>query len=259
VRKRAELAGAGALAALALLSGAVPAGATTARQGVDVSRLEKRIDWPRVAGAGVDFAFVEASRGSGADCTVHRQRCGADPWYARNYREARAAGISVGPYERAFTGGSGAAGVRADALTEANLFCDRVGSLRKGDLLPVLDVEPPFGGLSGAPLRLWLRTWLARTGSRLGAQPMIYTSATGWAPTGDSREFARAGNRLWIANWGVASPAVPAGNWAGQGWSAWQYTNNRRVPGIAGLPDADVVHGSLGPITVLRPLARPER
>ena len=52
--------------------------------GIDVSRFQGAIDWPSVAGAGVRFAFVQASRGSGVDCTVKPAQCGADPYFATN-------------------------------------------------------------------------------------------------------------------------------------------------------------------------------
>ncbi len=51
--------------------------------------------------------------------------------------------------------------------------------------------------------------------------------------------FARRGYRLWVANFGVRSPSVPAGNWHGKGWSIWQFANNGRVRGIHGNVDKD--------------------
>lgn len=220
--------------------------------GIDVSRLERRIGWSGVADSGVEFAIVQASRGSGDDCAVRPKRCGADPFYLRNYTRARAAGIRVGPYHRAFTGGDGSRAVERDALEEARVFLGRVEALRAGDLLPALDVEPPFGGLSAGELRLWVRTWLARVRSELGTRAMVYTSAAAWKALGDTLEFARKGNRLWVAHWEVARPAVPARNWAGRGWSVWQFTNNRRIKGIEGLPDANRLRGGFAEVSVGR-------
>jgi GH25 family lysozyme M1 (1,4-beta-N-acetylmuramidase) len=218
--------------------------------GVDVSRLEGKINWRRAAASGIGFAIVEASRGSGSDCTVKPKRCGADPFYAANYAQARDAGIRVGPYHRAFVNGATRRGAIADAKAEADLFAARVGKLNRGDLLPALDVEPPYDGVSASRLRLWVQTWLDRVEGRLGVKPMIYTSASGWQGTGDTTRFARAGHRLWVAHWGVHSPSVPAGDWAGHGWAVWQFTNDRRVPGIKGLPDADRLGVPLAQISV---------
>jgi GH25 family lysozyme M1 (1,4-beta-N-acetylmuramidase) len=218
--------------------------------GVDVSRLEGRIDWRRAADSGIDFAIVEASRGSGNDCTVRPKRCGGDPFYAANYARARAAGIRVGAYHRAFVNGATRRQVVADAEAEADLFAARVGQLNRGDLLPSLDVEPPYDGVSASGLRLWVQTWLDQVGGRLGVKPMIYTSASGWQGTGDTNRFARAGHPLWVAHWGVHSPSLPAGDWGGRGWAVWQFTNDRRVPGIKGLPDADRLGVPLAQISV---------
>ena len=172
--------------------------------GIDVSRFQEEIDWERVPTDRVRFAFVQASRGSGDDCTVRPRRCGTDGWYEFNYRNARAAGIPVGAYHRAFVNGDSLYEAKQDAREEAAVFLRRVGHLRRGDLLPVLDLEPPFDGLTPRQLRGWTRVWLRRVRRRLGVRPMIYTSQYGWRPTGNTRLFARAGHRLWVANWEVS-------------------------------------------------------
>ena len=73
----------------------------------------------------------------------------------------------------------------------------------------------------------WILTWLARVTERLGVRPMVYTSPSGWATrTGDTTAVAEAGYTvLWVAHWGVAEPRLPADDWAGHGWTFWQYTS----------------------------------
>lgn len=224
-----------ALCAAALCTAAAPAGA--ARLGVDVSRFNGAIDWTAARQAGVTFAFVQASRGTGLDCDVKPDSCGPDPLYAANYAAARAAGIRVGPYHRAFVDPETPAQTRADARTEADVFLASVGTLRRGDLRPVIDFETPFDGATAANLRIWLRTWLKRVGKGLGTRPIIYTNATSWGLNGNVREFAKRGHRLWVANWNVKKPVVPALNWAGKGWSIWQFTSSGRLPGFSGRVD----------------------
>ena len=109
--------------------------------------------------------------------------------------------------------------------------------MRKKDLLPALDVESPFDGAGDVQIRVWIKTWLQRVKKKLGVKPIIYTNTTSWAETGDTTKFARKGHQLWVANWGVKSPSVPAGNWAKHGWSVWQYTSSGSVPGISGRVD----------------------
>ncbi|MBM3666081.1 MAG: hypothetical protein FJW90_01135 [Actinobacteria bacterium] len=236
IKRPALVALATALCAWGLaLPGAAPAEA--ARLGVDVSRFNGAIDWERAAGAGVRFAFVAASRGMGEGCAVVPKSCGADPSFDANYAGARAAGVVVGPYHRAFVAGGSESELIADARAEADTFIASVGTLRKKDLSPALDVETPFDVAGPDALKRWLRVWVKRVRKRLGRRPLIYTNTTSWSATGDTREFANRGHRLWVANWGVSAPSVPAGNWGGRGWSVWQYTSSGRIAGINGRVD----------------------
>jgi GH25 family lysozyme M1 (1,4-beta-N-acetylmuramidase) len=241
-----------AVAAFGVVLGLVPAsaGAGTKAMGIDVSRFQGPIDWPTVATAGIRFAFVQASRGSGADCTVKPGQCGADPMFATNRVAAESNGIRVGPYHRAFAAGGTTETARADALTEADVFLSTVGSLQSGELVPVLDVETPFSGMTAASLRTWVRVWLKKVTKRLGRKPMIYTNASSWGATGNTREFAKAKYPLWVAEWGVSRPSVPASNWAGRGYSVWQYSSSGTVAGISGKVDQDRLGRGLGTITI---------
>ena len=242
-----------ALLALCLAAaGLVPATASagTKAMGIDVSRFQGPIDWPTVATAGIRFAFVQASRGSGADCTVKPAQCGADPMFATNRVAAESNGIRVGPYHRAFAAGGTAETARADALAEADVFLSNVGSLQSGELVPVLDVETPFSGMTATSLRTWVRVWLKKVTKRLGRKPMIYTNASSWGATGNTREFAKAKYPLWVAEWGVSRPSVPASNWAGRGYSVWQYSSSGTVAGISGKVDQDRLGKGLGTITI---------
>lgn len=228
-----------ALAAAALWASSVaPATAAPARMpGIDVSRFQGEIVWPSVAADGVRFAFVQASRGVGTDCSVVPRECGPDLFYESNYREAKGAGIRVGPYHRAFVGGDGGVAVRVDARTEALVFTDSVGDLQPGDLRPALDMETPFSDLNAAELRIWTRTWLKTVRRELGVKPIIYTNQTSWNALGNPTSFARKGYPLWVANWEVRAPQVPALNWAGRSWRIWQHSSSGEVRGIDGRVD----------------------
>jgi lysozyme len=207
--------------------------------GIDVSRFQRTINWNNVALDGVQFAFVQASRGSGHDCTVKPGQCGADQFYDRNYLNAKDYGIRVGPYHRAFVGGNGPTQVKADARAEARVFSLSVGDLGGTDLRPALDMETPFAGLNPFELRLWARTWLRSVQRRLGVKPIIYTNVTSWNALGNPTWFAEHGYSLWVANWDVLTPQVPAQNWAGNGWRIWQHSSSGSVEGIRGNVDLD--------------------
>jgi GH25 family lysozyme M1 (1,4-beta-N-acetylmuramidase) len=238
------------LLSLGLLAAVTPAHAGTKAIGVDVSRFQGFIDWPTVAGSGIRFAFVQASRGSGGDCVTRPGQCGADPYFAANRLAAASSGIRVGAYHRGFAGGGTAGAARADSLAEANLFIAGVGALQPGELVPVLDVETPFTGMTSGSLRTWIRVFVKRVTRKLGRKPMIYTNASSWSATGNSTEFAKAKYPLWVAEWGVSRPTVPASNWAGRGYSVWQYTSSGSVPGIVGRVDMNRLGKRLGKITI---------
>lgn len=238
---------AGTLLVLALLG--VPAVAEARVRGIDVSRFQGLIDWELVGETRNEFAFVQASRGSGDDCAVVPRRCGPDRKYERNYGGARAAGLAVGAYHRGFASGKTRKKARADARAEARVFVEQVGELASGDLLPVLDVETPFTELNQRRLRLWIRAWLKKVRRKLGVKPMIYTNNSSWQATGNTTRFARRGHKLWVANFDVPSPAVPAANWAEQGWTVWQFTSTGTVKGIEGPVDKNKLAGELEEIT----------
>jgi GH25 family lysozyme M1 (1,4-beta-N-acetylmuramidase) len=137
---------------------------------------------------------------------------------------------------------------RADAVTEANVFIGNVGTIPRGDLLPVLDVETPFAGINSDNVRAWIKAWMARVKKRLGARTILYTNNSSWSATGNTTIFARK-HPLWVANFDVSRPIVPAANWGGLGWSVWQYTSSGTVPGISGRVDLDRISGGLGKIS----------
>jgi lysozyme len=241
------------LAIVAVPLAIAPAAGARVALGVDVSRFNGTINWGQAATkGGVEFAFVGASRGSGEDCTVKPEFCGADPLYAVNYKRARKHGVRVGAYERAFIEGATIPAAKEDARAEADLFVATVSELHRKDLRPVLDVETPFMGVNPRRLRIWIRVWLRRVGDRLEAKPMIYTNTSSWQATGDTTEFAESGYRLWVADWNARSPSVPADDWAGRSWSIWQFTNDGDVKGIAGRVDRDRLRVGFRKVSVRR-------
>jgi lysozyme len=236
-----------ALALALLLPLAPTAGAARGPiKGIDVSRFQGRIAWNKVGKTDLRFAYVQASRGSGRDCTVVPEECGRDQYFVRNYGNAKAAGLRVGAYHRAFAAGRTRGKAKQDARAEANRFIDVVGRVRSDDLRPALDVEVPFRRLDEGRLRLWIRTWANRVEKKLHVKPVLYTNSSSWLATGDTTSFARDGYPLWVANFDVRRPSVPADNWAGRGWTIWQYTSSGHVRGINGNVDRNRLKKGFG-------------
>lgn len=198
-----------------------PAGAIP---GIDVSRHQDTIDWAQVAASGQRFVIAKATEGLFS----------VDPMYATNRAGAMAAGLVFGAYHFARPDLH-----PNDPMGEADHFVD-TAQLGPGNIVPVLDLERS-GDLTQAQLTAWILAWLGEVTARTGVRPMVYTSPNGWANrTGDTTAVADAGyTLLWIANWFVSEPTVPANDWQGNGWAFWQYSNCGTVPGIQGCVDLD--------------------
>jgi lysozyme len=224
--------------AAAVLVGAVflaPGGSAAAAEnakGIDVSNHQGQIRWGKVPDR-IEFAFIKAT-----ESTTF-----VDSYYRGNRRGAKRQGKQVGAYHFARPGGRGKRMVRRDARAEARFFY-RVAQPRRGELLPVLDLETT-GGLGPKALIRWTRSFLETLRGRVREKPMIYTSPYFWRSAMDNTtRFARNGYEvLWIAHWGVRRPDVPARNWAGHGWTFWQYSDCGSVRGIRGCVDMNRYRG----------------
>ncbi len=213
-------------------------------EGIDVSHWQGTINWTKVAAAGKRFAFLKAS-----EATDY-----VDTTYPTNRARANAAGILVGAYHFArpaaplssVTAGGDATAAEGDAIAAQAVTAAEVDAIaeadhfvgtaapRRGDLLPVLDLETT-GGLDVPTLQVWVRAFMERVHERTGIRAMIYVSPSFWKTyMGDTRWFADNGYPvLWIAHWTTATqPAMPASNWGGDGWTFWQYTSSGHVDGI---------------------------
>ncbi|HEY7935973.1 MAG TPA: GH25 family lysozyme, partial [Candidatus Limnocylindrales bacterium] len=207
---------------------AVPA-VTAPLEGIDVSRWQGTINWAQVKAAGKTFVVMKATEGTGY----------VDPMYATNRAGAMGVGMPMAAYHFASPDPSA-----NEAVLEADHYVAVAGN-SAGNLVPVLDLEQT-GGLGSAALQVWVRQWLDEVTLKLGIQPMVYVSPSFWSTkVGNDTSIAAAGYRLWIANWGVTSPTVPANNWAGHGYTFWQYSDCGHVSGITtGCVDLDRYPGT---------------
>lgn len=209
--------------------------------GIDVSHHNNEVDWLKVRKAGYSFVFLKATEGMTY----------TDPTFARNRDRSAAAGFYVGAYHFYRT--------TSGAVEQANHFCDVVGSMRNGELPPVLDIEDErqWKKLTSDEAMKLVMAWTATVRSRLGVAPLVYASPNFVneilknAP--QLAEFA-----LWIANYNVASPTVPA-PWTR--WVFWQFSERGRVDGITTDTDLNRFNGTEAQLsgmvrhaTELRPL-----
>ncbi|MDP9152403.1 MAG: hypothetical protein M3O36_20950 [Myxococcota bacterium] len=199
---------------------ACPASAVV--QGIDVSVYQGIIAWPLVKSAGKQFAFARVSDGLGF----------VDSEFVRNWQGMRGAGLVRGAYQY-FRAGE-------DPAAQADLVVSRLsaaGGLSSDDLPIVMDIETA-DGQAASIVRDHMATWLRAVTQATGKTPLLYTNFDTSAILGTG--FASYG--LWVANWGVRCPTMPAG-WAS--WLFWQFSDRGSVPGIAGATDLDEFDGVL--------------
>ncbi len=192
--------------------------------GIDVSKWQGSIDWGRVAGAGVHFAFARVSDGA-------RTR---DATFATNFRGMKSAGIVRGAYQFFRPG--------QDPIEQAELMLsmlEEAGGLTTSDLPPALDLEAE-DGIGIEDYRDRAQAWLDHVESGLGRRAIVYTGARFERFTGDA--FARY--PLWAPHYKLTySGSCPniADGWSR--WHFWQWTAMGRIDGIPGDVDRNVFDG----------------
>ncbi|MCM1254430.1 MAG: hypothetical protein NC321_16555 [Clostridium sp.] len=193
-------------------------------RGVDVSHYQGDIDWEKLAGQDIDFAFIKATEGSS-----HIDECFYDNW-----NDAGKTELFIGAYHF-FSFDS-------DGEGQAQFFIDTVGDLN-GKLAPVVDVEfygdkeknPPGKEEAAAQLKKMLDT----LEEYYQVKPVIYTTYKVYhAYIKDT--FAEY--PLWIRNVYYQPLLISE-----SGWTFWQYTDTAVLEGYQGTEqyiDMDVFQGT---------------
>jgi GH25 family lysozyme M1 (1,4-beta-N-acetylmuramidase) len=218
------------LAVTALIGAVVTLTAATAQAklvpGIDTSHYQHApsLDWAKVKGDGVAFAFLKATEGTTF----------TDPYFASDWSSTRSNGIYRGAYHFARPS-------VGSADNQAAYFASVIGpQTGRGTLPPVLDLEST-GGLSRSRLITWTSNFLKATEQLTGRVPIVYVSPAFWEDhLANSTAFHHY--PLWIAHYGVSSPRVPGG-WPA--WTFWQTNSTGRVQGISGRVDSDLFNGDL--------------
>ena len=154
-------------------------------RGMDVSRYQGLVNWPAVAGAGIQFAMVRIGSSNGGAAYV-------DPYFQRNVQGAHDAGLKVGAYYFTY------AKTRDQVNTELETFLMALAGLRLE--YPVfVDVESnQLTGLGRQPL------------TELVRYAMDILNQSGWLPgyytyTAFAQQYldtqALAAYPLWIADY----------------------------------------------------------
>lgn len=191
-------------------------------RGVDVSAYQGTVNWKRLSGQSVDFAFIKATEGAGFQ----------DRQFPRNWDQAQQAGLRVGAYHFF--------NFDVPASAQAKNFIHTV-PVQMNTLPPTVDIEF-YGSFSQnhpdkETVRPMLNTLLASLEERYGKKPILYCTQSAYHAY---LEGAYAGYPVWIRDvW--FQPSAPAN------WTFWQYTDKGRLDGIEGRErfiDLNVFHGT---------------
>ena len=201
--------------------------------GIDVSHWDGMVDWPAVRASGVAFSFIKASQGTSY----------TDDTFARNWTETRRNDVMRGAYHFFCP--------KMNGTDQADHFLGVMGAMEPDDLPPVLDVEScstavcgsacDWSGVSCGTIATNIQRFVDRVAAVTGRTPMIYTGVGSWdGAVCGSTDFAEL--PLWVANYGVTCPSVPA---AWSDWQFWQTGDAGRVPGITTAVDMNVFNGDM--------------
>ncbi len=209
------------LCALALcLSLPIAVNAETLTSGVDVSHDQGPVDWAKVKGAGVDWAYAKASEGD----TL------GDATFAANWPAIKAAGLTRGAYHFYVVGDP-----PKDQLAN---FTKHV-TLEPGDLPPMVDVERKQHPQGRTAMIADLHEFLSLLKAHYGVTPIVYTEPAFWNANFDG---SFSDYPLWVAEYGVRAPR-PVTGWTG--WTIWQHSESGKVLGINTPVDLDHFKGTL--------------
>ena len=197
--------------------------------GVDVSHYQGAIEWSKVAGSGIEFAFIKATDG-----TVR------DPNAITNATGARAARVPFGLYHFWRPGVDWQLQAAAFAAACDTAACEIAFNQTESWIaLPaVLDIET--GALTEANQQDALN-WLARVRGLYSPErlPIVYVSPS-YADL-NLTDPAWTEYPLWVAQY-TDLPAPRTSHW--KDWLFWQWACNGTVAGIENQVDLDWFNGT---------------
>ncbi|TWJ56156.1 glycoside hydrolase family 25 protein [Bacillus paralicheniformis] len=182
-------------------------------KGIDVSHWQGNINWKKVAGDGIKFAFIKATEGT----TLQ------DNKFETNVSGANAVGIKTGAYHFARFGS------KSEALAEARFFLSVVNKVRLTYPL-VLDLEVNQRNVSKSVLTDAAIAFL-REIEKAGYFTMIYSGKSFLENCLDESKLKPFA--LWVARYSSK---------LGRDADIWQYSDCGRVAGISGNVDMNICY-----------------
>ena len=193
-------------------------------KGIDVSTLQGKIDWKKVAKSGIEFAMIKATQGRGEGIATRHLKRFTDSKFKHNIVAASKADIACGVYHY-FT-----AQTVEEARAEALYFCSIIAPYREHIALwAAVDVESTryLSGLNTIALAAVVKEFMEVVKAN-GFKPMLYTNPnylTYKLPAGVFDD-----SEIWLAHYGVKIPKLVPNT------RMWQYGVDR-IDGIGGKVD----------------------
>ncbi len=202
--------------------------------GIDVAKYQKNVNWQKVAfkaaangkvtprGKGkylqpVLFALIKSTEGT----TI------TDPYFKRNFREAKRCGIIRGAYHFL--------SISSPVDEQVRYFIANT-PLEPGDLPPILDLEIDKRVMAKQHSKVvrMAKQWLKAVEKHYGVRPIIYTYNNYYIDY--LKGHGLDNYDYWIARYG-AEPSA-------RHWEIWQQTDKGRVDGINHTVDINLFRGN---------------
>ena len=212
-------------------------------KGIDVSFYTPELDWNKIKNDGIKFVYVRAGN------SVLNKGYTPDFMAQKHTLGIKSQGLLVGFYY--IPHWSNLDYDLNNANVEAEKYADHILSLTSnasiieyGDLLPVLDIEPPLAqtdvGLTGKQIVDWAKVFCDRFKEYTGRTIMIYTNRSFWSEWNITPEINTLNNLpLWNAefyefsNYLKYSDDTPMSFGGWKGWNVWQFTQSAIIGGYS--------------------------
>ncbi|GEM_PF-2037781 len=234
-------------------------------KGTDVSSYTPELDWNKIKNDEIKYVYVRAGN------SVLNMGYTPDFMAQKHTIGIKSAGLPVGFYY--IPHWSNLDYDLNKANVEAEKYADHILNIMSkasiggyGDLLPVLDIEPPLGqidiGLTGKQIVDWAKVFCDHFKSYTGRTIMIYTNRSFWSDWQITPEINTLNNLpLWNAefyefsNYLKFSDDTPMsfGGWSG--WNIWQFTQSASSGGYTHMdqnwcPSLDLIMPPAKPINL---------
>ena len=184
--------------------------------GIDVSQWQGKINYLKVANAGIDVVYIRVSEGTDY----------IDPYFKENYKGAKKNGLKVGFYHYV------TARTVREAEQEAEFFVSNIKGTSP-DCKLAMDFET-FGDLSRDEINRISEVFLETVQKLSEKECIIYSDAFNASEVFNenlARKYA-----IWVADYFATEP-TNNGKWST--WVGFQYSDIGKVNGIDGSVDKD--------------------